>query len=123
MSSKLIWALSLAMAMAAAGGAEAAGRKAGPVYKAEIARTRYGVPHITAADYGGVGYGEAYAYLEDNLCLIADKVVTVNGERSQSAQRSRSSIPAARAMRSSSAGWTARNGGDSRSHAPSMRLK
>jgi acyl-homoserine-lactone acylase len=52
-------------------------------YKAEIARTQYGVPHVTAADYGGAGYGQAYAFLEDNLCLIADKVVTVNGERSR----------------------------------------
>ena len=57
--------------------AEAAG------YKAEIVRTQYGIPHVTAADYGGAGYGQAYAYLEDNLCLIADKVVTVNGERSK----------------------------------------
>ena len=52
-------------------------------YKAEIARTQYGVPHITAADYGGVGFGQAYAFAEDNLCLLADKVVTVNGERSK----------------------------------------
>ncbi len=65
------------LALLAAGSAHAAG------YKAEIARTQYGIPHITAADYGGVGYGQAYAYLEDNLCLIADKVVTVNGERSK----------------------------------------
>lgn len=59
------------------GGAQAAG------YKAEIVRTQYGIPHVTAADYGGAGYGQAYAFLEDNLCLIADKIVTVNGERSK----------------------------------------
>jgi len=52
-------------------------------YKAEIVRTRYGVPHITAANYGGLGYGQAYAFAQDNICLIADKVVTVNGERSR----------------------------------------
>ena len=52
-------------------------------YKVEIARTQYGIPHISGADYGSVGYGQAYAYLEDNLCLIADKVVTVSGERSK----------------------------------------
>lgn len=60
-----------------AGSVQAAG------YRAEIVRTQYGIPHVTAADYGGIGYGQAYAYLEDNLCLIADKVVTVNGERSK----------------------------------------
>jgi acyl-homoserine-lactone acylase len=52
-------------------------------YRAEIARTQYGIPHVTAADYAGVGYGEAYAFAQDNLCLLADKVVTVNGERSK----------------------------------------
>ena len=60
-----------------AGGAQAAG------YKAEIVRTQYGIPHVTAADYGSAGYGQAYAFLEDNLCLIADKIVSVNGERSK----------------------------------------
>jgi acyl-homoserine-lactone acylase len=64
----------MALAASAAGAA---------TYKAEIARTQYGVPHITAADYGGVGFGQAYAFAEDNLCLLADKVVTVNGERSK----------------------------------------
>jgi acyl-homoserine-lactone acylase len=69
--------LALLASASAAGAAQAAG------YKAEIVRTQYGIPHVTAADYGGIGYGQAYAYLEDNLCLIADKVVTVNGERSK----------------------------------------
>ncbi len=47
----------------------------------------------------------------------------VNGERSQSAQRSRSSIPASRAIRSSSAGETERNGTDNRRHCPSTSEK
>jgi len=51
--------------------------------KVEIARTAYGIPHVLARDYASLGYGEAYAYLQDNLCLIADKVVTVNGDRSK----------------------------------------
>ncbi len=61
-----------------------AGSAAGAAsYRAEIVRTQYGVPHVTAADYGGAGFGEAYAFAEDNLCLLADKVVSVNGERSK----------------------------------------
>ena len=52
-------------------------------YRAEIVRTQYGIPHVTAANYGGVGFGQAYAYAQDNLCLLADKVVTVNSERSK----------------------------------------
>lgn len=52
-------------------------------YEAEIVRTKYGIPHITARDYGGIGYGQAYAFAQDNLCLIADKIVSVNGERTR----------------------------------------
>ncbi|WP_233609156.1 bifunctional acylase PvdQ [Pseudomonas saxonica] len=50
---------------------------------AEIRRTTFGVPHIRAADERGLGYGIGYAYAQDNLCLLANEVVTVNGERSK----------------------------------------
>ncbi|MFJ2331130.1 bifunctional acylase PvdQ [Pseudomonas helleri] len=50
---------------------------------AEIRRTTFGVPHIRAADERGLGYGIGYAYGQDNLCLLANEVVTVNGERSR----------------------------------------
>ncbi|MCB1710654.1 MAG: penicillin acylase family protein, partial [Halioglobus sp.] len=30
-------------------------------YSAEIRRTEYGIPHIKAADWGGLGYGYGYA--------------------------------------------------------------
>ncbi|WP_305585055.1 penicillin acylase family protein [Phenylobacterium sp.] len=70
-------AAALILAAGLASSAQAAG------YKAEIVRTKYGVPHVMAANYGGLGYGQAYAYAQDNICLIADKIVTVNGERSK----------------------------------------
>lgn len=50
---------------------------------ADIRRTTFGVPHIQAADERGLGYGIGYAYAQDNLCLLANEVVTVNGERSK----------------------------------------
>jgi len=50
---------------------------------AEIRRTSYGVPHILARDEQGLGYGIGYAYAQDNLCLLANEVVTVNAERSR----------------------------------------
>ena len=50
---------------------------------AEIARTRFGVPHIQAQDERGLGYGIGYAYAQDNLCLLANEIVTVNGQRSR----------------------------------------
>ncbi len=52
-----------------------------PRFEAEIRRTAYGVPHVTAPDYGGLGYGLGYASAQDNLCMILDRVLTVRGER------------------------------------------
>ncbi|MBY0343817.1 MAG: penicillin acylase family protein, partial [Sphingomonadales bacterium] len=56
---------------------------AGKRYSATITRTTYGIPHIEARDWRGVGYGVAYAYAEDNLCLLAEEFATVAGERSR----------------------------------------
>lgn len=50
---------------------------------ADIRRTTFGVPHIRANDERGLGYGIGYAYAQDNLCLLANEVVTVNGERAR----------------------------------------
>lgn len=64
--------------VAQAGAAGAAGRTS-----ATITRTTYGIPHIEARDWRGVGFGVAYAYAEDNLCLLAEEFATVAGERSK----------------------------------------
>ncbi|MBC3300788.1 acylase [Pseudomonas sp. SWRI18] len=50
---------------------------------ADIRRTSYGVPHIRATDERGLGFGIGYAYAQDNLCLLANEVVTVNGQRAR----------------------------------------
>jgi acyl-homoserine-lactone acylase len=56
---------------------------AGKRYAATITRTTFGIPHIEARDWRGVGYGVAYAYAEDNLCMLAEEFATVAGERSK----------------------------------------
>ena len=33
-------------------------------YDAEIVWTEYGIPHITAQDWGSLGYGTGYAYAQ-----------------------------------------------------------
>ena len=50
---------------------------------ADIRRTTFGVPHIRAENERGLGYGIGYAYAQDNLCLLANEITTVNGERSR----------------------------------------
>lgn len=57
--------------------------KGKPTFDATITRTTYGIPHIAAKDWRGVGFGVAYAYAEDNLCMLAEEFVTVAGERSR----------------------------------------
>ncbi|MBC3475159.1 penicillin acylase family protein [Pseudomonas taiwanensis] len=58
-------------------------RDTGDEASAQIRRTSFGVPHIVAKDERGLGYGIGYAYAQDNLCLLANEVLTVNGERSR----------------------------------------
>ncbi|MBS0454365.1 MAG: penicillin acylase family protein [Proteobacteria bacterium] len=48
-----------------------------------IERTAYGIAHITADDYEGIGYGIAYAHAQDNVCQTAEHLLTVRGDRSQ----------------------------------------
>ncbi|MFK8907462.1 penicillin acylase family protein [Streptomyces sp. YS-3] len=50
---------------------------------AQIRRTAYGIPHVLAKDFGGLGYGYGYAFAQDNLCQLADQVMTLRGERSR----------------------------------------
>jgi acyl-homoserine-lactone acylase len=50
---------------------------------AQIERTAHGIPHITAPDWYGIGYGVAYAHAQDNACQTAQHMVTMRGERSQ----------------------------------------
>ena len=50
---------------------------------AVIHRTEYGIPHITADDFASLGYGFGYAFAQDDICVMADDYVTVDGQRSQ----------------------------------------
>ena len=51
--------------------------------RTEITRTTRGVVHVKASDFRSLGYGAAYAYAEDNVCMFADSMLTVRGERSR----------------------------------------
>ncbi|MEV4313772.1 penicillin acylase family protein [Actinocrispum sp. NPDC049592] len=56
---------------------------ASPAQGAVVRRTSYGIPHILAADYRGLGLGLGYAFAEDNACVMADIAVTLSAERSR----------------------------------------
>lgn len=75
----LLPAVALAAALAACGDDDG-GSTPPVVYRATIVRTTYGIPHVTAQDWGGLGYGIGYAYAQDNFCVLMREVVRANGE-------------------------------------------
>ncbi|WP_299083955.1 penicillin acylase family protein [uncultured Paraglaciecola sp.] len=50
-----------------------------PEFSADIQRTKFGIPHITAQDYKGLGYGLGYAFAQDNICSLAREIVVSSG--------------------------------------------
>lgn len=52
-------------------------------YSVTITRTAGGVAHIRGRDYGSVGYGVGFAFAHDDICAMAEDLVTVEGERSR----------------------------------------
>ena len=48
-------------------------------YEADIRWTSYGIPHVKADDWGGLGYGFAYATATDGVCVFAKEIATANG--------------------------------------------
>jgi len=51
-------------------------------FSADIRWTSYGIPHVRAHDWKGLGYGFAYATARDAVCVIAQDLVMVNGAKS-----------------------------------------
>lgn len=48
-----------------------------------IRYTEYGIPHIIASDWEGLGTGYGYAAAKDNICTLADTYLMVNAQRSR----------------------------------------
>ncbi len=55
----------------------------GTSYSVNIRRTAFGIPHIKADDYASVGYGYGYVHAQDNLCVLAEDLMTIRGERAK----------------------------------------
>ncbi len=52
-------------------------------YDATIRWTSYGIPHVKSKDWGGLGYGFAYATMTDAACTLARDIVMVRGDLSR----------------------------------------
>ena len=55
----------------------------GTNFVASIRYTSYGVPHVKADNFKGAGYGYGYAFAKENICLYAEELVTLHGERAK----------------------------------------
>jgi acyl-homoserine-lactone acylase len=51
-------------------------------YSVTIQRTSGGIPHITASDFGSLGYGIGFSFATDDICTAAENMVTLEGKRS-----------------------------------------
>lgn len=52
-------------------------------YSASVTRTSFGLPHIKAKDWGGLGYGYGYAYAQDNFCITMKEIVIASGRSAE----------------------------------------
>ena len=52
-------------------------------YDATIRITRHGIPHVTAANFGSLGFGSGYAAADASICTLADTLLTGRGKRSR----------------------------------------
>lgn len=48
-----------------------------------VTRDSAGIPHIVASNFEALGYGEGWAFAQDNTCTFANDIVTLEGERSR----------------------------------------
>ncbi len=93
----LVFAVGLLCALPASGSAAANSQASPPAqaqkapgkqgqkaqFRATVTRTPYGIPHIKARNWSGLGFGTGYAYAEDNICTMADNFVTLRAQRSR----------------------------------------
>ena len=55
----------------------------GPRYAAELRRTEFGIPHVRADDWGGLGYGYGYAYAQDDYCVTMREIALASGRSAE----------------------------------------
>jgi len=79
---KILVTLSCAVLLSACASAPESDASPGK-FKTQIRWTSYGIPHVKADDWAGMGYGFAYATATDGVCVIAHDVMTVNGDLSR----------------------------------------
>lgn len=84
---KPLAALALSIALAACSDSNDSrpdgGETPEPGYSALIERTQYGTAHVTADNWGSLGFGQGYAFAQDRYCTLADQILKVRSQRAR----------------------------------------
>ena len=75
-----------------AAGRDRAAASASLANEVTITRDSAGIPHIVGRNFTALGYGEGYAFAQDNLCTFANDIVTLEGERSKYLRAQREAV-------------------------------
>src|SRR6185436_4541220 len=54
-----------------------------PAYRATVRWTSHAIPHITADNLGSLAFGQGYAFATLHVCVLADQIVKLRGERAR----------------------------------------
>jgi acyl-homoserine-lactone acylase len=65
------------------GSSSGGGQSGAKQYDVEVRRSEHGIPHIKADNYASMGYGYGYVHAQDNICVLAEDLMTIRGERAQ----------------------------------------
>ncbi len=77
------WLLSLALGITACSDGSDGNGQSAPTYQASVVRTSYGIPHVTANDWGSLGYGYGYAFAQDNFCVLMKEILYASGQSAE----------------------------------------
>ena len=80
---KLLCASAASIVLLSACTPEPAGQTAANTRGVEIRWTNYGIPHIKAQDWEGLGFGLANAVATNTVCVLARELITVRGEQAK----------------------------------------
>ena len=73
----------VATATPGAGAQQAAAARPRPATPPRSRAPAHGIPHVTADDFGSLGFGSGYAAAETSICTLADTLVTARAQRSR----------------------------------------
>ena len=80
---RAVWLLAVVLVLNACSDSSDGTGQSTTRYQASVVRTSYGIPHVTATDWGSLGYGYGYAFAQDNFCVVMKEVLYASGQSAE----------------------------------------